>query len=62
MLTPLERDLLHLIVRGRTPQQAAAELGLTAAEVKALLEGLQRRMGLSSPNHLIVRALLGLIG
>ena len=56
--TPPERRLLRLLAPGRTFTEAASALGLTPAEMEALLEGLLRRHGVSSPHQLFVRALV----
>lgn len=56
--TTPERRLLTLLAPGRTSTEAASALHLTPAEAEAMLEGLLRRYGVSSPRQLFVRALV----
>ena len=57
-LTAEERNLMFLILTGRTPTEMAAALDLSIAEVHSALEGLQERFGVADQRRLIVRALL----
>lgn len=57
-LTPAERDLLVLVLRGQTPEEMAASLAMSVHDVQAALERVQERFGASSRRGLIVRALL----
>jgi|GEM_PF-2904002 len=58
LLTPPERRLLRLLASGWTSAEAASALGLTPADTEALLTGLLRRFGVSSPRRLLVQALV----
>lgn len=53
-----ERRLLTLLASGRTFTEAASALGLTPAEIEALLGGLLRRHEVRSWHQLFVRALV----
>ena len=57
-LTPPERSLLRLTVLGYAPEQAAGALGVTAAEARDTLDGLQKRSGALCRRALVVRAIL----
>ncbi len=54
----MKRRLLCLLARGRISTEAASALSLAPAETEALLEGMLRRCGVSSPHQLFVRALV----
>ena len=56
--TAPERRLLKLLALGRTSTEAAMALHLAPAETQAMLEGLLRRHGVSSPHQLFLRALV----
>ena len=55
-LSSQERDLLFLLVRGRTTAQAAQTLGLDAQEAEQTLRRLQDRCGIPARHALIARA------
>ena len=57
-LSPPERNLLFLLVRGRTVAQAAQELGLDPQDAEHTLRRLQERCGVSARSALIARALI----
>lgn len=57
-LTAEERNLMFLTMQGQTPAEIAAALGLSETQVRASLEGLQERFGVTDQRRLIVRALL----
>ncbi|QZN84405.1 response regulator transcription factor [Cellulomonas sp. C5510] len=55
-LSPRERDVLLAVARGRSNQEAADELGLAVATVKAHVHGLLAKTGTSSRTQLVVLA------
>ena len=57
-LSPQERNLLFLMVRGRTAAQAAQDLKLDAQDAEQTLGRLQERCGVSARNALVTRALI----
>ena len=58
MLTPTERALLRLMVKGCTQEEASESLGLTPSEAYTTLNHLQTRCGVSNFTRLIVLAIL----
>ena len=57
-LSPQERDLLFLLVRGCTAAQAAQDLGIDPQAAEKMLRHLQERCGVSARRALIARALI----
>ncbi len=56
-LTPLERDLLGLLVRGLANKTIAARLGLTHGSVRNRLSALYRKLGVTSRTAAALAAL-----
>lgn len=44
-LTPMQRSVLHLALNGRSNEQIATELGVTAGTVKRHLSDIRDRLG-----------------
>lgn len=60
-MTPRERDILHLLMQGLSPQDVSSRLFLTASTVKTHTRGLYRKFEVGSRTQLVLKALkLGL--
>lgn len=61
-LTVREREVLGLVVRGRTNKEIARELGITAGTAKSHVERIIRKLGVTDRTQAAVRAIaLGLV-
>lgn len=54
-LTPRERDIVDLVVRGMRNRQIAERLNLTEGTVKVYLHGIYQKMGVTSRMELVTR-------
>ena len=57
LLTPRERQMLHLLAEGLTAEEIASRLDVHVATVKAHRSRIMRKLGLSSTSELVRVAL-----
>lgn len=56
-LTPREREVMQLVVRGMTAKQIATELGINSSTVRTHVEHARRRLGAHTQAEAVGRAL-----
>jgi DNA-binding NarL/FixJ family response regulator len=55
-MSPRQRDVLRLLVEGRTNKQICRELGLSESTVKTHLEAIFRKLGVVSRTQAVLAA------
>ena len=55
MITERERDILHLLIQGKTNKQIAKELNISSHTVRDHVSSLLRKRGVSTRTELVSR-------